>query len=315
MSTDLTTTDRQEPDQGAVETARQWAEEWIEALDLAGDTRAAYKRGVEKFMAWLDQERSGAVTAQAIRRWRDSLAGSAATVNLYLSAVRRFYTWLEERAAKNGQVFVNPAANVSGLTRQATTKRHKRDELTVEEVKTVLETCHPHTLEGVRDRAILSLMACCALRTVEVHRADVGDLEARSERLILWIRGKGQPDKGDFAVLNSEAEEAVRRWLAVRPGQPDGPLFVSLSRRTAGGRLSRSAIRRMVKARYRLAGVIGDRKSTHSLRHSAISQVAQAGTLLQAQALARHADPKTTMIYYHDHDRLENPPEDLIDYG
>ena len=35
----------------------------------------------------------------------------------------------------------------------------------------------------------------------------------------------------------------LRHWLALRPAHDDDPLFVSLSRRNAGARLSRAAIR------------------------------------------------------------------------
>lgn len=315
MSTDLTIIEAQPlTGQELIARARELAGWWIEALDVGSDTRTAYQNGVEKFIAWLEQERPGAVTAEVIKRWRDEQEGSPATVNLRLSALRSFYGWTEEQAARDGQALLNPTAGVKGRARRGTTKRHKRDELTPEEVKAVLETCDIDTLTGARDRAIISLMAHCGLRTVEVHRANVGDLQTRGGRIVLWIQGKGEAAKDDFVVLNAEAERAVRRWLAVRPGMPEDPLFVSLANRNAGERLSRHEIRRMIKRRYREAGIVEDTKTTHSLRHSAISTVARRGTFLQAQALARHKDPKTTMVYYHEIDRLENPPEDLISY-
>jgi integrase/recombinase XerC/integrase/recombinase XerD len=103
--------------------------------------------------------------------------------------------------------------------------------------------------------------------------------------------------------------------LAMR-GETPGALFVSLSRRNWGDRLGRSAIRKMAKRRYREAGIVGERKSTHSLRHSAISNVIRHGASpLQAQAMARHKSFNTTLGYYHEIARTENPAEDLVDYS
>jgi integrase len=53
-----------------------------------------------------------------------------------------------------------------------------------------------------------------------------------------------------------------------------------------------------------------------SLRHSAITNaIRHNATPLQVQRMARHSDIKTTLGYYHESDRLEDPPEDRIDYS
>ena len=71
----------------------------------------------------------------------------------------------------------------------------------------------------------------------------------------------------------------------------------------------------MIKGYYRKAGIRENSKTTHSLRHSAITAVIRAGgSLLQAQRVARHTDPKTTEKYIHDYDRLKEPAEYLIEY-
>lgn len=94
------------------------------------------------------------------------------------------------------------------------------------------------------------------------------------------------------------------------------PLSISLSNRSRGQRLTTRAIRSMVKARYRQVGVAGNRKTTHSLRHSAITNVIRHGaTRLQVQALAGHASFDTTLGYFDAEARTANPGEDLIDYG
>lgn len=286
--------------------------DWLATLDVADDTRAAYRRAVQAFMEWVEQERPGPVTPAVIRNWRDNLARAPGTINLYLSAMRSFFDW----AVEAGHVVFNPAQGVKGATRRGTSQRHKRDELTASEVKAVLATCDDASLRGIRDRAVISLMAHTAIRTVEAYRANVDDLETRQGRLVLWVQGKGHQTKDDFVVIPPAAEADIRPWLAVRPRSRDDALFVSLSPRTYGRRLSRQAIRAAVKARYQAAGIVGDRKTTHSLRHSAISQAIRAGaTPTQAQAMARHANVNTTLIYYHELGRLADPAEDLIQYN
>lgn len=283
--------------------------EWLTSIDATDDTRQTYRRGLAAFLSWLGEQPA---TAKRIRRWRDDLRERYApeTVNTRLTAVRSFYAW----AVDSGRILANPAVGVKGAKRRGTSTAHKRDALTPSEVRAVLEACDPAELAGARDRAMISLAAYCGLRVIELYRANVADLGVRGERAILWVFGKGRAGRDEFAVLPEAALSDLRRWLKVRPGDPEsGPLFVSLSPRSKGDRLSRRGIRGAIKARMREAGVLG--KSSHSLRHSAITAVLRGGgSLRQAQAMARHVDPKTTMIYVHELDRLEDPPEDLVSY-
>jgi integrase/recombinase XerD len=290
---------------------------WAEYLlsEHAKTTRAAYIKGVKVFVDWMnDQGLSLAdITPVIIRDWRDGLKTSYAlqTVNLWLTALRRFYAFLIEEL---NIPILNPASSVLSIRRNKDSRRHKRDELTDSEVLAVFDTCVDSEL-GRRDRAILALMAYCALRTVEVQRADISDLATRKGRTILWVRGKGHAEANDFVVLPIPAESAVRSWLAVRGGKR-GPLFWSLSNQNEKDRLSRRAIRGMVKSRFNEAGVANGGKTTHSLRHSAIINVIRNGaTPLQAQAMARHRSFDTMLGYFHEVGRIDNPAEDLINYS
>jgi integrase len=71
----------------------------------------------------------------------------------------------------------------------------------------------------------------------------------------------------------------------------------------------------IVKGYFQAAGVHGN-KTTHSLHHTAISKAILKGAPVQkVQSMARHKNIDTTMIYYHEVDRLTNPAEDFINYG
>ncbi len=283
------------------------------AADFSETTKDAYLKALDKFAGWLADSGLTLATAQPadVRAWREELRAeyAVATVNLWLTAVRRFYAWLIEEGAP----ILNPAS-IPGASRRGQSTRHKRDELTAAEVRGVLATCE-NTPTGNRDAAVLALMAYCALRTVEVQRADLAELQTRDGRAILWIQGKGHAEADDFVVLPPPAEELVNAWLADRGAEP-GPLILSVGRRNKGERLSLRHLRRIVKTRYQAAGVVGDRKTTHSLRHSAISSAIRNGAEpLQVQAMARHRSFDTTLAYYHEIGRTEKPAEDLISYA
>ena len=230
-------------------------------------------------------------------------------MNLSLSAVRSFYRYLLE----NGAIGYSPAEGVRGI--RGGKREHKRSELSDSEVLDVLDTCDD-TPQGIRDRAILTLMAYCGLRTIEVQRANLDGLKVNG-RMTLWVQGKGRAEADEFVVIPRDQEIVIRRWMTERKklSTAEPALFVSLSKRNQGERLSTRAIRNLVKEHYRKAGVDDDTKTTHSLRHSAITSAIRHGaTPMQVQAMARHASFDTTLNYIHEVNRLDNPAEDLIAY-
>lgn len=284
--------------------------DWLAGIDVAPETKQTCRRGLQLFFDWLSRW-GRQLGPLAIRTWREELrkAYAPSSVNTWLSGTRSFFSW----ALEMGLVPYDPTAGVRGATRRGTSTAHKRGELTANEVLRVLATCDDAPA-GKRNRAIISLMAYCALRQVEVQRADVEDLKTKDGRLVLWVQGKGRVAKDEFVVLPAPAEDAVRAWCAVHPSGR-GALFVSLGPRNHGRRLSRRSIRRLVKDAYRAAGVVGNDKTTHSLRHSAISTAIRNGaSVTQVQAMARHANVNTTMIYFHETGRTADPAEDYIAY-
>ena len=292
--------------------------EWLdyELKKGASDpTLTAYKKGIAVFTAWVeDRGLAGrAVRPSHIREFKFDLSKEykPQTVNLRLSAVRSFYRFL----VNTDRIPFNPAGQVEGMKRSKS-KRHKREALTSEEVLAVLNSCDPTTAKGARDRAIIMLMAFAGLRVIEIHRANIDNLKTEKGRQVLEIQGKGRIEADEIAVIQRNQENVLMDWIAYRKKLAgDQSLFVSLSNRSKGKRMSLRSIRLMIKKRYSAVGVVGENKSSHSLRHSAITTyIKNGGDLLGAQRLARHVSPETTLGYIHEFNRLENPPEDLISY-
>ncbi len=306
------------------EIVAEWLRYEAEENDASSNTVATYRKGLSVFTAWCRDnglalamvtpvDVAGFKTWLKNTEWADDTYYSVQTVNLRLTAVRRFYAW----AVVTGKALINPAADVKGVKRKKS-RTHKRDALTNGEVSKVLATCDCGTIEGLRDKVILVLMAYCGLRQIEIHRANIGDVRTKGDRLVIFVTGKGHTEGDDYLVIPMSQEPLVAEWLRLRSGaKPGDPLFVSLSNRSNGNRLSLRAIRYLVKMRYHQAGVVagGQTKTTHSLRHSAITNaIRQGATPMQVQSMARHADYNTTLGYFHEVNRIDNPAEDLINY-
>lgn len=287
---------------------------WQDDLgELSLVTRVSYRRGAAIFFDWLVEQDQAIASHKTVRSWVSGLSAlgyKLGSINTWLVGLRSFFAWAHEQ----GYIPSNPALGIRGIRRRGTTRAHKRNELAASEVLAVLGTCDESNA-GRRDYALLSLMAYVALRQGEIYRADIEDLKDQDGRQVLWVRSKGSPDKDDFVVLSPIAEEAILDWLLIHP-RGKGALFVSFGNRNRGKRLSLRSIRQIVKERYIEAGVVESSKTTHSLRHSAISAAIRNGaSLTQVQAMARHANINTTMIYFHETGRTSEPAEDFIQYG
>lgn len=287
---------------------------WLAELDGAARTRETYARGIRPWRAWLDSEGLTLwdVTRADVLRYRDSLEGRglrAATVNTYLCAVRSLYQWLEA-----SRVMPDVAA---GVHARKIGQGGGKEALTLDQARRFLAPTG-RGVEDLRNDAMACLMLRRGLRCVEVARADVGDVRTLCGQAVLYVEGKGRAEKDDYVVLGQECLNALVDYLAargVRAGDDDGkPLFASASQRNEGGRLTTRSISRIIKTRLEACGVSSARVTAHSLRHTAVTFALLDGASVQdAQALARHADVSTTMIYAHNLEKLDARGERAVD--
>lgn len=85
------------------------------------------------------------------------------------------------------------------------------------EVQAAIDSCDTGTVAGARDRAIMLLVARLGLRSVEVARLELDDLDWRHG--VLTVRGKGHRE--DLMPLPTEVGQAVSDYLA-RRGRLEG---------------------------------------------------------------------------------------------
>ena len=292
---------------------RALAEAWATELGaraaaglLAPRTADAYARHARRWVSWLAARAVSVPTPAHVVEYLSYLraAGlSPATCNAYLDAVRGLYRWAETRNA-----YPAIARSVRGLPVR---KDEPLDCLDRDAVAGLLDHCGGG-VGGLRDAALVHVAFCSGLRLASLCALDVGDYDPRDATLT--YRGKGDRAKDRRAYLSPGAVEAVERYLAARRDalgadlSDDAPLFVAISNRALGQRLTTRSMRRVIVGLMERAGhvrrdsrgrVLRPRVlSAHSLRRSAITAAYAAAGLDAAQILAGHADPKTTRRAY-----------------
>lgn len=158
------------------------------------------------------------------------------------------------------------------------------------------------TEQGKRLRALYLMAVCCGLRTVELSRANIRDLETRSGQAWLYVWGKGHSEPDARKPLAPEVKAALDDYLRSRSDRPgsSSPLFVSTGNRSRGQRIAPTTISTMLKQAMRAAGYDSERITAHSLRHTAgTSVMTLTGDLYLTQQYMRHSNPATTEIYLH----------------
>lgn len=282
---------------------------FCEAQDVRQDSRDTYGRGLKQFFLWLQAQGITNPNRETILQFKDYLTSkdlSPSTISAYLTTTRKFFEWTSSKG-----LYMNIAEGVKGAKKP---RGFRRDSLTVSQVKELLTSLETDTLQGKRDYAMLNLMVRTGLRSIEVIRADVQDIRQDSGEAVLWIQGKGRDSKDEFVLLTEETLKPIQAYLSVRGTKDNEPLFTSNSDRNHNGRLTTRTVRRIVKDKLKGIGLISGRLSCHSLRHSAITLSLQAGaTIQEAQALGRHSNVNTTLIYAHNINRVMNAPEKKID--
>lgn len=283
--------------------------DWLARIDVSEGSKRIYRLGFRKFCEFvratgLDFDKVEQLNVTDFKYYLIlECELSPATVRSYLASVRSFYAYAEQHGNLK-----NVARGVKGAQER---RGFKRDALTVSQVHEVLREIDRSDEAGLRDYAMLNLMARLGLRDIEVVRADVGDITRKSGVDVLRVHGKGRSGKDEFMVLTPAALRPIKEYLVERGNPAPGePLFTSLSNRSAGARLTTRSVSRIAKNALENAGIIGPQYTAHSLRHTALTLALLGGaTDREAQQMARHADVSTTALYSHDLDRLRNAAE------
>ena len=283
----------------------------IAASAAAPNTRRAYATAYRAFAVFLRAHYGEAsietCTVAAVAAWRDELQAhglAASSVAQRVSAVRRL-------AAAIG------ADPLVARVRCTQVQQERPSALSDLELSGLLSRPDLRTTIGVRDRAILELLARAGLRRSELARLTLADVQERGRQPDKRRRAAIAPRRGDQAPLevivrgskrgrtrtiplHAEAHDALRRWYTARPAAATDALFVSLRARSSATPepISAGAVGDVVSKHAAAAGVRDDRRTAHALGHTFCTMLAERGVALEViRALAGHIDIRTTQIY------------------
>ena len=285
---------------------------FVSSQDVKESSRQLYNRTLSQFFKWVED--TGRVLANMSRvdvleykAYLQTKGLAALTIGSYIVSVRKFYEWAEAN-----KFYPDIAKGIKTPRRvQAFKKQHLTDNKSSELLSYFEE-------KSLRDYAIVNLILRTGLRTIEVVRADVGDITFKGERRILKVWGKGHTEKDDFVVLSERAYIPIANYLATRRGAKAGePLFVSKSNNNRGQRLTTRTISQMCKEGLQAIGMDGHEFTAHSLRHTtAVAILKHGGSITDVQSVLRHSSPVTSQIYTEsikEEMRLQDAPEMIID--
>lgn len=162
------------------------------------------------------------------------------------------------------------------------------------QVRSLLAGCDRRSATGLRDYAMLLLLARLGLRASEVVDLRLDDLDWSEG--VIRIRGPAQ--RVDQLPLPADVGAALVDYL--RDGRPAccaRNVFIR-SRAPRRALLGPSAVSCIVLRALRRAGIDSPTKGAHLLRHSLATQMLGGGASLgEIAEILRHRNPQTTTIY------------------
>ena len=252
----------------------------------------AYCRDLAIFTAFFDKPLNLKKLARIdIRGFRAYLSSRAAenigktSLAREISTIRNFFRWLNKN-----DIIKNDA--ISLLSSPRLPKALPRAADAEDIFKLLGKACQnaARPWEGLRDKAVFTLLYGCGLRISEALSLNIGDLD---DQHLLRITGKG--NKTRLVPLLPAVVDSINDYLAECPyrQQTGDPMFLG----ARGERLSPRIIERQMQ-KIRLEIGLPETITPHALRHSYATHLLAAGTDLRSiQELLGHSSLTTTQRY------------------
>ncbi len=260
-------------------------------------TLDAYARDLAAFLHFVAENRKKDASLKDLERlnvrdFRAYIASRAArnldktTLARNISTVKNFFKWL----ARN-EIVKNSAIGVISAPRLPKSLPKALDiDDTFKVIDEALQS-EKKTWQGLRDKAVLTLLYGCGLRISEALSLNFNDINAHNDFLL--IKGKGNKER--IVPLLPVICENINAYLAECPYRikNDEPLFLG----ARGERLSPRIIQRQLE-KIRVSLGLPDTLTPHALRHSFATHLLAEGTDLRSiQELLGHASLTTTQRY------------------
>ncbi len=159
------------------------------------------------------------------------------------------------------------------------------------DVQLLLDSCDRSTTIGVRDFAMMTLVARLGLRSIEVARLELRDVDWRAGELV--VRGKA--GRRDRMPLSGEVGEALVAYLSAGRN-PEDARHLFLTCRAPRGSIRADLVGDVVERACKRAGL--PHVGPHRLRHALAAELLRQGAgLVAISQVLRHQDLATTALY------------------
>ena len=271
-------------------------------------TRRVYRHTLRCMDGYMGNRPLVSATRRDIEGYRshlEELGRAPSTIAKHLAALSGFFAFAEDE----GVIDRNPAARAR---RPKVPDVSPRQGLSSDEVRALLSVPDPGTLVGLRDLALVRVLAIQGWRISEALGLRVEHLGDEQGHKTATIKGKG--GKVARVPLAAAVWTAITSWTSAAEITV-GPVFAGVKK---GGEVipgraisSQSAWKRI---RF-LAGKAGIDRDIHPhlFRHGCVTTALAAGVPLhQVQDFARHSDPRTTRRYDSHRNSLANPTPHVL---
>jgi len=259
---------------------------------LSTSTVSGSRKHISLFLTWIAKRRAtmSEITASDVIDYLNWKRTTCAPRSVVTGAhpLRSFLAYGEA----NGWC----VANLGGILTFPNVRRHNPDRVipTWHDVRRLLHAETAGRPSDYRTRAMLLLCSIYGLRSSEVVRLRLGDIDWREETLTV-IRAKN--GRTQVFPLQFEVGEAILGYLVHgRPSCSCRSLFVSLYHPFRS--ITPTAFATVTAVRMKLLGVRSSNMGPHSLRHACATQLLRTGSSLRQIAdFLGHRDLNTVSIY------------------
>ena len=265
---------------------------YLEAVRKSSrNTILSYKRGLEKFAAFLDAQAVvdltdvNETTMNAYILMMEQKQFATSTISRNIAALKSFFDYLERYENHQG----NPAARLKAPK----IEKKAPEVLTVAEVTRLLEQPAGRNNKELRDKAMLELMYATGIRVSELVSLTIDDINVQAGYIRCSERGRER-----IIPIGSVARISLRQYLKqARPAMISDDSSAILFPNYSGQPMSRQGFWKILKQYAAKAGIESD-ITPHTLRHSFAAHLLENGADLRSvQEMLGHSDISTTQIY------------------
>lgn len=312
------------------------------SINISEETKKMYRYSLNRFFIWLQSQNITNPSEEHLIQYinsdifkenqlpykKDSKTPTAsATHATYLAAIKRFFKWLYTK-----KIYQNITDGIEIIKERDSNCGHVRKALQKHEIRLLLDSIDMTKINGLRDYAIITLMAGTGIREVEVHRSNIEDVKMSSQdisdslgKVKFYIQRKRKKTKEGWVILTDKVLQSIQNYLSHRSQSLPSdqlslhisscPLFVTHGNKSRNKRMSIKSIQDMIYERMKKAGIKRPGICGHSIRHFFGTQLAEKGVpIKQVQMALGHSSQNTTEIYTRGIDRLKHPVEEMIEF-